>query len=253
MTLGDLMPLILEERPFELIDGEIVEKAAPTPAHGMAQAKSSACLDAFNRKPGGPRGPGGWWIMSEVDIRYPKTDEVFRHDVCGYRRERCPARPAGFPVEAQPDWAMEILSKSNARYDTVKKQRTLHARRGRALLAARSGSTNIDGAASPAGGVPRRARCADGRGRARGAIRRRRARDRRTARRHVIPTAESVSARTRARSSGRRARRCRRSRPTRRARSRRTRTSFRERSRWIHVAARATLRRRIRSALRSRA
>lgn len=127
MTLADVMPLILEERPFELIDGELVEKAAPSSAHGAAQSKAGAVLDPYNRKPGGPRGPGGWWIMSELDIRYPQTDEVFRHDLCGYRRERCPERPVGFPVELRPDWAMEILSRSNARFDTVKKQRTLHA------------------------------------------------------------------------------------------------------------------------------
>jgi Uma2 family endonuclease len=69
---------------------------------------------------------GGWWIMSEVDVLYPKTTEVFRSDVIGYRRDRHDKCPEGHPVEARPEWVCEILSPSTARYDLVQKQRTLH-------------------------------------------------------------------------------------------------------------------------------
>ena len=123
------MPLIMSGEPVELVDGELVRKASPDPAHGGAQAKLAWQLGPVNRKTGGPRGPGGWWIMTEVDTRYALTSEVFRHDAQGYRRDVHPDRPTGFPVDAVPQWACEILSSSNARIDLIKKQRTLHAHR----------------------------------------------------------------------------------------------------------------------------
>jgi Uma2 family endonuclease len=47
--------------------------------------------------------------------------EVFRPDLCGYRRERMPRRPQGRPVLLTPDWICEILSPSNASTDRVEK------------------------------------------------------------------------------------------------------------------------------------
>jgi Uma2 family endonuclease len=59
-------------------------------------------------------------------VLHPKTEEIFRHDVLGFRRDRQPERPTGVPVEIPPDWVCEVLSTSTARTDPVKKQRTLH-------------------------------------------------------------------------------------------------------------------------------
>ncbi len=126
-TLGDLARLRDDGYAIELIDGEIVHKAQPTVAHGSSQAKLGALLDGFNRGGSGPRGPGGWWIMVEVEVLYPQAGDVYRHDVLGFRRDRHAKRPEGIPVSARPDWVCEILSPSTARYDLVKKQRTLHA------------------------------------------------------------------------------------------------------------------------------
>ncbi len=113
-------------REVELIAGELVDRA-PSPAeHGLAETKLGASLGPFNRRPGGPRGPGGWWILTEVEVLYAETNEVFRHDLCGYRRDAHPERPSGMPQQVRPDWVCEILSPSTARIDIVKKQRTLH-------------------------------------------------------------------------------------------------------------------------------
>lgn len=125
-TLDELAYLRDQGHAVELIDGEIVYKAMPTPAHGDAQSRVNGVLHGFNRRGGGPRGPGGWWIMTEVEVLYGKTREVFRHDLVGFRRDVHPARPDDMPVKARPDWACEILSPSTARNDVVKKQRTLH-------------------------------------------------------------------------------------------------------------------------------
>lgn len=64
--------------------------------------------------------------MTEVEVLYAETQEVFRHDALGFRRDRVPQRPEGMPVAERPDWVCEILSTSTARVDLVKKQRTLH-------------------------------------------------------------------------------------------------------------------------------
>lgn len=126
-TLDELTQLRDQGHAVELIDGEIVYKAMPTPAHGDAQSRVNGVLHGFNRRGGGPRGPGGWWLMTEVEVLYGKTREVFRHDLVGFRRDAHPARPDDMPVKARPDWVCEILSPSTARYDVVSKQRTLHA------------------------------------------------------------------------------------------------------------------------------
>ncbi len=108
----------------EIIDGEIVEKASPLPEHGIAQLVLGAQLvNAFHRRAGeGP--PGGWWLMTEVEVEY-EPHQVYRHDLVGWRRERTPQRPTGSPVTLRPDWVCEILSPSNAQNDLVRKLRAL--------------------------------------------------------------------------------------------------------------------------------
>ena len=122
-TLADLLALP-GEVAAELVAGELIEKALPTFEHGDAQAEITTQLRGhFGGHPGDGR--GGWWIADEVDVEY--GEEVFRHDVVGWRRDRAPQRPSGRPVRFRPDWVCEVLSPSNASTDTVRKLRTLHA------------------------------------------------------------------------------------------------------------------------------
>ncbi|MBK7578839.1 MAG: Uma2 family endonuclease [Myxococcales bacterium] len=110
------------ERFHELVGGELVEKAAPSGEHGDAQAGIVTAIRApFQRRSGGG-GPGGWWIATEVEVLL-ETGDIVRPDVLGWRRERHSERPTGMPVKQHPDWTCEILSKSNATHDTVKKLR----------------------------------------------------------------------------------------------------------------------------------
>jgi Uma2 family endonuclease len=125
-TIAEVIRMLEEGDVVELIDGEIVPREMARAEHGISQMKIGELLGAYNRQPGGPRGPGGWWLMTEVEVLYPKTEEIFRHDAVGFRRDQHPERPTGFPVRAVPAWACESLSSSTARYDQVKKHRTLH-------------------------------------------------------------------------------------------------------------------------------
>lgn len=62
--------------------------------------------------------------MTEVEVLY-QDDQVYRHDIVGWRRETTPDRPTGTPVRFRPDWVCEVLSPTNAGNDLVKKFRTL--------------------------------------------------------------------------------------------------------------------------------
>ncbi len=111
----------LGDAPFEVLGGALVRKAEPSAEHSDAQAGLVAIVSpAFHRRAGGPHGPGGWWILTEVDIELAVHD-VVRPDLAGWRRALIPERPTGRPVRARPDWICEILSSSNARTDLVDK------------------------------------------------------------------------------------------------------------------------------------
>lgn len=123
-TLADLLAIAEDVRHHELIDGEIVEKASPTWDHSEAQSSLLVQLKGpFQRRTGG--GPGGWWIGCEIDVQLA-SDQVYRPDVVGWRRDRVPEPPRGCPTAIVPDWVCEVLSPSNAASDTVRKLRSYH-------------------------------------------------------------------------------------------------------------------------------
>ena len=124
-TVADLLAIPEAGRFHEIIDGELVRKAMPSGPHGLAQRTLGGQIgDAYSRRPGGPR-PGGWWIVTEVEIQLA-VNEVFRPDVSGWLRERLPVLPREAPILMRPDWVCEVLSRSNARNDLVKKMRVYH-------------------------------------------------------------------------------------------------------------------------------
>jgi len=125
-TFADLAALGDEFRG-EVIHGMIVEKAAPSGEHSVAQLRFGRVLGPYDgRGGGGSRGPGGWWFASEADIELA-PHEVYRPDVCGWRRERMPQMPKGRPISLRPDWVCEILSPSNQRQDLSTKLLAYHS------------------------------------------------------------------------------------------------------------------------------
>jgi Uma2 family endonuclease len=125
-TPEDFWAIPEQDRFHELIDGDLVEKAAPSGEHGGAQAGIIGALHGrFQRRGGGGGGPGGWWFATEVEVRL-ESGAIVRPDIMGWRRERSPERPTGMPVTITPDWVCEIVSASNAKHDTIKKLRLYH-------------------------------------------------------------------------------------------------------------------------------
>ncbi|HET7501737.1 MAG TPA: Uma2 family endonuclease [Kofleriaceae bacterium] len=123
-TLSDLLAVADHDR-LEIIDGDLVEKALPSWRHARAETKYGEILAPFNRKAGGPRGPGGWWIGTEVHVGY--GDDVYCHDIAGWRRDRVPEMPDEFPISIRPDWVCEIVSPKHEKRDFVTKPQTLLA------------------------------------------------------------------------------------------------------------------------------
>jgi Uma2 family endonuclease len=123
-TPDDFWAIPEDVRFHELIDGEIIPKATPAGEHGETQASIVGSIVPSYRRPAGRGGPGGWWIVTEVEVLL--GDAIVRPDVTGWRRERCPERPTGMPIKLRPDWVCEIISDSNAKNDTIKKLRLYH-------------------------------------------------------------------------------------------------------------------------------
>src|SRR2546427_10873751 len=124
-TLDELVACGDNDR-LEIVGGEIVEKALPSPSHSLAEIKLGVAVDPFNRRPGGKGGPGGWCIFTEIHVAYP-NGEVYCHDAAGWRRDRLAERPVEWPVRVRPDWVCEIVSPKHEKHDVITKPRTLHA------------------------------------------------------------------------------------------------------------------------------
>jgi Uma2 family endonuclease len=123
-TVEELLALP-NERAAEIIDGALVEKAARSAPHALAQVGVIGVLyPAFHRRGGGGM-PGGWWLLPGVEVEL-EPGQVYRPDVVGWRRERMPTPASERPVRLRPDWVCEVLSRSNAHHDLVTKFRTYH-------------------------------------------------------------------------------------------------------------------------------
>lgn len=115
-----------EDVRAELIAGAIVTSPSPSPPHQAALFLVGAELAGpFQR---GRGGPGGWWLIPDVDVSFGSHD-VVRPDLSGWRRERVPAFPSTRPVPDRPDWVCEGLSPGSAVYDQGAK-RALYASAG---------------------------------------------------------------------------------------------------------------------------
>ncbi len=120
-TLKDFLAIPPHERFHEILEGELVRKAMPSGKHGLVQGRLRELLGGYDE--GSPRKqPGGWLLMTEVEIMLPR-DQPVRPDLVGWRVERMPEVPDEFPIRLRPDWVCEVVSPSDPRRDTVIKYR----------------------------------------------------------------------------------------------------------------------------------
>jgi Uma2 family endonuclease len=127
-TFADLLAVPEDERFHEILDGELVKKAAPSFDHGSSQCRLAARLDGFNGRPNGPARPGGWFFGTEVEIELT-PHQVVRPDLAGWRRARTPERPT-YPVRIRPDWVCEVGTDGDARRRDGLKKRRIYADAG---------------------------------------------------------------------------------------------------------------------------
>lgn len=109
-TVEDLLQS--EDERVELINGEIVKRPMARSEHGIVQLNLYDGIMLFKHK----SGSGGWWIISEVSVRY-NAHQCPSHDLAGWRKERVSDRPTGV-MDIVPDWVCEITSPGHEKKDT---------------------------------------------------------------------------------------------------------------------------------------
>lgn len=120
-TYADLQALP-EDARVEILDGELVARAGALPRHSHVQGELARRIGGPFNGDGEHGGPGGWWILLEVEVAL-SAHQIVRPDVAGWRRERLPDPWDMRPITVVPDWICEVLSPSNAARDRVKKLR----------------------------------------------------------------------------------------------------------------------------------
>lgn len=105
----------------EILDGDLFTFPQPNPRHTRAASVMTQDLGPFDRRLGGPGGPGGWWILFEPELHL--GSDIIVPDLAGWRRERMPALRNVSYIEQAPAWACEVLSPGTMRVDRIRKMR----------------------------------------------------------------------------------------------------------------------------------
>jgi Uma2 family endonuclease len=106
-----------EDKVAEIIDGELFLTPRPGFRHARAQAATHGQL--WGRFDNGRAGPGGWWLLTEPELRF--GDQTVVPDIGGWRRERLPEIPDRPWLDLAPDWVCEVISPSTERIDRSRK------------------------------------------------------------------------------------------------------------------------------------
>jgi Uma2 family endonuclease len=114
-------------RVSEIISGALYVQPRPAPKHTRTATALGIVL-------GGPfhhglRGPGGWWILDEPELRLLDQEEIVVPDLAAWRVERMPELPETAYFSLVPDWICEVLSPGTAVTDRVEKM-PIYARAG---------------------------------------------------------------------------------------------------------------------------
>ena len=112
-TFADLELALQESDRLELINGQIIKRPMARYEHGAVQLGLGTELAPYKKI----KGPGGWWIASEINVKY--SDHYCPcHDLAGWRKERVKDQPSGI-MELTPDWVCEITSPGHEKKDLL--------------------------------------------------------------------------------------------------------------------------------------
>lgn len=118
LTIEDLRQLSEDEHPGELVKGEWVEVSRPTWKHGELMAHIAALLWLYLRE-----NPIGRVVCGDPGTILERRPDTLRGpDIAFLRKERIP--PEGIPDdwwEGAPDFAIEIVSRSQSAHDLARK------------------------------------------------------------------------------------------------------------------------------------
>ncbi len=111
----------------EIIDGELITTPRPASPHARAEWAIGQDLGPFDRRPGSPGKPGGWWMLVEPELHL--GDDILVPDLAAWRQERMPVIPNVAAFQLPPDWVCEVISPRTGRIDRSRKMR-IYAREG---------------------------------------------------------------------------------------------------------------------------
>ncbi|MDX2087055.1 MAG: Uma2 family endonuclease [Kofleriaceae bacterium] len=100
----------------EIIDGDLWAFPRPASGHAVVLAELQHELAPFSRD----KGPDGWVILADVEVRF--GPHLLVPDLVGWRRSRMPKIPDLTVFELAPDWVCEGMSPSTARLDRGRKR-----------------------------------------------------------------------------------------------------------------------------------
>ena len=84
-----------------------------------ALASSSLGGELFGSFQRGKGGPGGWWIIDELELHFNR--HVLVSVLAGWKKQKMSVLPDTAWFEMVPDWICEILSPSTAKLIVWKK------------------------------------------------------------------------------------------------------------------------------------
>lgn len=118
-TYEDLMK-VPDTMVAEIIDGELFTSPRPALPHALVTSRLMVDLGGpFDRPPGDPAAPGGWWLLVEPELHL--GGDVLVPDLAGWRRTRLPALEDVPALELAPDWVCEVISPSTGVIDRGRK------------------------------------------------------------------------------------------------------------------------------------